>query len=44
MSSHLSGHLTSRIDDDQRDRILGLAALLATVALFAVIIVGVLAV
>jgi hypothetical protein len=44
MSSHLLGHLTSRIDDDKRDRILGFAALLATVALFAVIIVGVLAV
>jgi hypothetical protein len=44
MSSHLPGHLTNRIDDDKRDRILGLAALLATVALFAVIIVRVLAV
>jgi hypothetical protein len=40
MSSHLLGHL----DDDKRDRIFGLAALLATVGLFAVIIVGVLAV
>jgi hypothetical protein len=44
MSSHLSGHLTNRIDDDKRDRIHGLAVLLATVALFAVIIVRVLAV
>ena len=44
MSSRLLGHQTRRIDDDKRDRILGLAALLATVALFAVMIVGVLVV